>query len=110
MVLFTSWSSLTWGNLQVLHLASLPGIYLLSTPNNQLLTSLQRLYDDRIHVLCQQGRQVGQDMMALWGNLNICPHLNYLELPYHMTGELLSISHLKIWGNIQEPVMTWPIS
>ena len=42
-------------------------------------------------------------MMALWGNLNICPHLNYLELLYHMSGELLSISHLKVWGDIQEP-------
>ena len=41
--------------------------------------------------------------MALWGNLNICPHLNYLELPCHTFGELLSISHLKIWGNTQEP-------
>ena len=45
----------------------------------------------------------GNDMMALWGNLNICPHLNYLELPYHTSGELLSISHLKIWGDSQEP-------
>ena len=42
-------------------------------------------------------------MMALWGNLNICPHLNYLELPYHTSGELLSISCLKIWGDTQEP-------
>ena len=42
-------------------------------------------------------------MMALWGNLNICPHVNYLKLPYHTSGELLSISHLKIWGDIQEP-------
>ena len=42
-------------------------------------------------------------MMALWGNLDICPCLNYLELLYHTSGELLSISHLKIWGDIQEP-------
>ena len=42
-------------------------------------------------------------MMALWGNLDICPHLDYLELPYHTPKELLSISHLKMWGNIQEP-------
>ena len=45
----------------------------------------------------------GNDMMAIWGNLNICPCLNYLELPYHTLGELLSISCLKIWGDIQEP-------
>ena len=41
--------------------------------------------------------------MALWGNLDICPHLNYLELLYHTSGELLSISCLKIWGDAQEP-------
>ena len=45
----------------------------------------------------------GNNMMALWGNLNICPCLNYLELPYHTSGELLSISHLKVWGDTQEP-------
>ena len=45
----------------------------------------------------------GNDMMALCGNLNICPCLTYLELLYHTSGELLSISHLKIWGDIQEP-------
>ena len=45
----------------------------------------------------------GDNMVALWDNLNICPHLNYLELPYHTLGELLSISRLKIWGDIQEP-------
>ena len=45
----------------------------------------------------------GNSMMALWGNLNFCPCLDYLELPYHTPTELLSISHLKIWGNIQEP-------
>ena len=83
MVLFTSGSSLTWGNLQALCMASPPGIYLLSTPNNQLFMSLQKLYDDWIHILCQQGRQVVNNMMALWGNLDICPHLNYLELQYH---------------------------
>ena len=42
-------------------------------------------------------------MMSLWGSLNICPHLNYLELLCHSSGELLSINNLKIWGDIQEP-------
>ena len=42
-------------------------------------------------------------MASLWGSLNICPCLNYLELPCHSSGELLSISSLKIWGDIQEP-------
>ena len=45
----------------------------------------------------------GDNMMALWGHLDICPHLNYLELPYHTSGELLSISCLKICGDTQEP-------
>ena len=45
----------------------------------------------------------GNNMMALWGNLSICPCLDYLELPYHTSGELLSISHLKVWGDTQEP-------
>ena len=44
----------------------------------------------------------GDNMRALWGNLSICPHLDYLELPYHTSGELLSISHLKVWGDTQE--------
>ena len=45
----------------------------------------------------------GDNMMALWGNLNICPCLDYLELPCHTLGELLSISCLKVWGDTQEP-------
>ena len=45
----------------------------------------------------------GKDMMPLWGNLNICPCLNYLELLCHTSGELLSISSLKFWGDTQEP-------
>ena len=45
----------------------------------------------------------GNNMMALWGNLDICPHLNYLELPCHTSGELLSISCLKVLGDTQEP-------
>ena len=50
-----------------------------------------------------KGDRWSNNMMALLGNLNICPCLNYLELPCHTSGELLSISHLKIWGDIQEP-------
>ena len=46
----------------------------------------------------------GWDMMALWGNLHICPHLNSLELPCHTPEELISISCLKVWGNTQEPL------
>ena len=42
-------------------------------------------------------------MRTLWGNLSTCPHLDYLELPYHTLGELLSISCLKVLGDAQEP-------
>ena len=37
------------------------------------------------------------------GDLSICPCLDSLELPHHTLGELLSISHLKVWGDTQEP-------
>ena len=45
----------------------------------------------------------GDNMRALWGNPSICPCLDYLELPYHTSEELLSISCLKVWGDTQEP-------
>ena len=75
MVLFTSGSSLTWGNLQVLHLASPPGIHLLSTINNQLLTSLQRLHDDWICIFCQKGREVGEGYDVFIGESQHLPQL-----------------------------------
>ena len=45
----------------------------------------------------------GDSMRALWGNLSICPLLDHVDLPYHMAGELPSISHLKVWGDTQKP-------
>ena len=45
----------------------------------------------------------GDSMKTLWGNLSICPTIDYIELPYHMVGELLSISCLKILGNTLKP-------
>ena len=78
MVLFTSGSSLLWGNLQALHLASPTGIYLLSTLNNGLFTSLQRLYDDQICILCRQGKKVGQQHD---GSLGKFQHLPLPKLP-----------------------------
>ena len=42
-------------------------------------------------------------MRDLWGSLSICPLLDHMDLPYHMVGELLSISHLKVWGDTQKP-------
>ena len=42
-------------------------------------------------------------MRALWGSLSICPLLDHVDLPYHTVGEVLSISHLKVWGDTQKP-------
>ena len=42
-------------------------------------------------------------MRTLWGSLSICPLLNHIDVPHHMAGELLSISHLKVWGDTQKP-------
>ena len=44
-----------------------------------------------------------RDLASLWGNFDICPHLDHLELPCHSPVELISISSFKVWGNIQEP-------
>ena len=44
-----------------------------------------------------------KDLSTLWGNLNVCPHLNHLELPCHSPAELISVSSFKVWGNIQDP-------
>ena len=98
MVLFTSGSSLTWGNLQVFHPASPPGIYPLSTLNNWLLTSLQRLYDDQICILCWQGRKVGEGHDVSMGKSQ---HLPLPELPGTPVSFLWGTTFhqwLNIWG------------
>ena len=45
----------------------------------------------------------GDSMRTLWDSLSICPLLDHVDLPYHTAGELLSISHLKVWGDTQKP-------
>ena len=42
-------------------------------------------------------------MRTHWGNISICPCLDHVEFPFHTVGELLSISCLKVWGDIQDP-------
>ena len=44
-----------------------------------------------------------RDLATLWGNFNICPHLNHLELPGHSPAELISVSSFKVWGNTRDP-------
>ena len=45
----------------------------------------------------------GDSMRALLGSLSICPLLDHVDLPYHLAGELLFISHLKIWEDTKKP-------
>ena len=42
-------------------------------------------------------------MAPLWGNFNICPQLQWLQLPYHSQVELSSLNGLKVWGEGQKP-------
>ena len=44
-----------------------------------------------------------RDLPTLWGNFDICPHLNHLKLPGHSPTELISVSSFKVWGNTQDP-------
>ena len=44
-----------------------------------------------------------KNLSTLWENINICPHLNCLELPCHSPAKLISVSSFKVWGNIQDP-------
>ena len=46
----------------------------------------------------------GNSMQVLWGSLGICPPLDHIGLPHHMAEELHSISHLKVWGDVQKPL------
>ena len=43
----------------------------------------------------------GDSMQALWGSLGICSPIDHIGLPCHMAEEIHSISHLKIWGDVQ---------
>ena len=57
----------------------------------------------KLKVFANREERWDDSMMALWGNLSICPHLDHVDLPYHTVGELLSISCLKVWGDTQKP-------
>ena len=50
-----------------------------------------------------------RDLATLWGNFDICPHLNHLELPSHSPAELISVSSFKSGETLRTLVTTWPI-
>ena len=44
----------------------------------------------------------GDSMQVLWGSLGIYTPIDHIGLPRHMAEELHSISHLKVWGDVQK--------
>ena len=44
-----------------------------------------------------------KNLSNLWGNIDICPCFNCLELPCHSPTKLISVSSFNVWGNIQDP-------
>ena len=44
-----------------------------------------------------------RDLASLWGNFDVCSHLDHFELPCHSPAGLISVSSFKVWGNTQEP-------
>ena len=103
MVLFTSGSLLTWG-ISRCSARHLPQVFIYYLP---LTINFLCLYRDFMMTeymfFARKAERWRKDMASLWGSLNICPCLIYLELPCHSPGQLLSISSLKIWGDVQEP-------
>ena len=85
------------------HPTSPPGICLLSTPNNQIPTSFINPMMTEFAFFSNRMERWKRDLATLWGNFNICPHLNCLELPGLSPAELISVSSFKVWGNTQDP-------
>ena len=104
MVLFTSRSSLTWGNLQAFCMVSPPGIYLLSTPNNQLFMSLQRFYNDWILHSLPARKTDGVTTWGLFGViLGSVPALITWNSHNILQGNYFLSVTLKSEGDTQEP-------
>ena len=84
------------------HLVSPPGICLLSTPNNSLHLYRNPMMTE-FAFFSNRAERWKRDLATLWGNFNICPCLNHLELPGHSLAELISVSSFKVWGNTWDP-------
>ena len=103
MVLFTSRSLTNWGNLQMPWLASPPVfayypsliINFLHLYRNPMMTE-SIFFSNRVE-------RWKRDLVTLWGNFDICPHLNCLDLPSHSHAKLISVSRFKVWGNTWDP-------
>ena len=44
-----------------------------------------------------------RDLATVWGNFDVCPHLNCSELPSPSPAELISVSSFKVWENTWDP-------
>ena len=51
-----------------------------------------------------RAERLKKDLVTLWGNLDICPCLDHLELPSHSPVELTSVSRFKVWGKYSGPL------
>ena len=86
------------------HLASPPGICLLSTFNKLYPVILYRCYTMAEYAFfMQKADRWRKDVAPLGGNLNIFPQLHQLELPCHSQAELPSLNSLKVRGEGQKP-------
>ena len=107
MVLFTSSHCSLGGNLQAPHLASPPGICLLSTFNELYPLIFYSHYTMAEYAFfMQKVDRWRKDMASLWGNLNICPQLHWLQLLCHSQAELSSLNSIKVWGRDKNPTIT----
>ena len=99
MVLFTSGSSSAWGESHEMS-PQVFACYLFTMNNFSHLYRSSTMSEFEFFV----GRvdRWGDSMQALWGSLGICHPIDYIGLPHHMTGELHSISCLKVWGDVQK--------
>ena len=104
MVLFTSRSLLTWGKSPGASPDISPQVFAycpLLTINSLHLYRKYMMTEYALFV--NTAERCRKDMAPLWGNFNVCPHLDHPELPCHSLVEMFSVSSLKVWGNIQEP-------
>ena len=103
MVLFTSRSSLSWQNLQAPCEASPQVFACYPFPTTKFSILYRDFTMTKFEFFANREERWGDSMRTLWGSLSICPLLDHVDLPYHTVGELLSISHLKVWGDTQKP-------
>ena len=104
MVLFTTASLTTWGEISRCLAWHLPQVFAYYPP---LIINSLHLYRNHMKTeyafFANKAKRWKRDLTSLWGNFDVCSHCDHLELPWHSPVELISVSSFKVWGNIQEP-------